>query len=323
MSLLRIKSLKKTYLRPRAFKEPLQVQALRGVDLELNPGETLAVVGESGCGKSTLAKLLMKVEVPTAGSVTIQDRDLSSMTSKELPAHLQMIFQDPYSSINPRKKIFDIIAEPLKIRGENAAYIQNSVQTVAKTVGLRPEILSRYAHMLSGGQRQRVGIARALVTEPKVIVCDEPVSALDVSVQAQVLNLLLDLQVEKKISYLFISHDLGVVRFLAHRVAVMYLGKIVETSTRDVIFTKPMHPYTQLLLNSTPTMLEKPEETFEKMAVDLPSPTNPPSGCGFRTRCPYVQDRCASEAPSLRPVTLKGQTSSVACHFAEQISEKN
>jgi peptide/nickel transport system ATP-binding protein len=322
MSLLEISALKKTYLRPRAFQRPLRVQALRGIDLSLNPGETLAVVGESGCGKSTLAKVLMKVERATDGKVVIQGKDLNTLSSKELPAHLQMIFQDPYSSINPRKKIFDIIGEPLKIRGESAEFIETSVQDVAKTVGLRPEILSRFAHMLSGGQRQRVGIARALVTRPKIIVCDEPVSALDVSVQAQVLNLLLDLQKEKNISYLFISHDLGVVRFLAHRVAVMYLGVIVESSSRDAIFSNPLHPYTQLLLDSTPTMGGQTDGADVPVEVDMPSPTNPPSGCGFRTRCPFAQAKCAQDTPELRSVSLKGQTSMVACHFAEQISEK-
>lgn len=318
MSLLKIENLVKTYIVPRAFKKPLEVKAMRGVSLELGHSETLAVVGESGCGKSTLAKVLMKIEGATEGSVVVEGEDLKAIGSKELSKHLQMIFQDPYSSINPRKKIFDIIAEPLKIRGDSVEAIKKSVESVAQLVGLRPEILSRYPHMLSGGQRQRIGIARALVTEPKIIVCDEPVSALDVSVQAQVLNLLLDLQQQKKLSYLFISHDLGVVRFLAHRVAVMYLGQIVETADRDAIFKAPKHPYTQLLLKSTPSLLSKAgAEVVE--ASDLPSPLNPPPGCAFNTRCPYAQAVCREKTPVLREVSGGGFTNRVACHFAEEI----
>lgn len=318
MSLLKIENLVKTYMVPKAFKKPLEVKAMRGVSLELGDSETLAVVGESGCGKSTLAKVLMKIEAATAGTVTIQGKNLESIGSKELSQHIQMIFQDPYSSINPRKKIFDIIAEPLKIRGETVEKIKESVESVAQLVGLRPEILGRYPHMLSGGQRQRIGIARALVTQPKVIVCDEPVSALDVSVQSQVLNLLLDLQQQKKLSYLFISHDLGVVRFLAHRVAVMYLGQIVELADRDAVFGSPKHPYTQLLLKSTPSLVNSGvAENVE--ASDLPSPLKPPQGCGFNTRCPYAQAICREETPVLREVTGGGFTNRVACHLAEKI----
>jgi dipeptide transport system ATP-binding protein len=311
---LTVENLQKTFKVSRAFKKPLEVHALRGVSLEVKPGETLAIVGESGCGKSTLAKVLMKIESATGGRAEMQGQDLLQMPSKELSAHVQMIFQDPYSSINPRKKIFDIIAEPLKIKGQSASEIQSAVEAVARQVGLRPEMLSRYPHMLSGGQRQRVGIARALVTRPQLIICDEPVSALDVSVQAQVLNLLLDLQQEKKLSYLFISHDLGVVRFLAHRVGVMYLGRIVEMASRDQIFSKPVHPYTRLLLKSTPSLRQKTTEV-ELENMDLPSPVNPPSGCGFHTRCPYMTDLCKQKTPELRNVEGR----QVACHLAEKI----
>jgi dipeptide transport system ATP-binding protein len=314
---LLIENLRKTFSSPRPFKKPLQVQALRGVSLEVKAGETLALVGESGCGKSTLAKVLLKIESPTEGSVKIGGRDLATIGLRELPGHMQMIFQDPYSSINPRKKIFDIIAEPLKIRDVPTAEIEALVQGTAQLVGLRPEILLRYPHMLSGGQRQRVGIARALVTKPELIVCDEPVSALDVSVQAQVLNLLLDLQQQKGLSYLFISHDLGVVRFLAHRVAVMYLGRIVEIASRDEIFKTPLHPYTRLLLRSTPK-LGPAESTPEVVdATELPSPLNPPPGCSFHTRCPYATDICKQQVPELRGVSK----TQVACHHAEQILE--
>lgn len=312
--MLVVENLHKTYKMNRVFQKSLDVNALRGVSLRVSPGETLAVVGESGCGKSTLAKVLMKIEDATSGQVQLSGKNLEHIDSKSLPQHVQMIFQDPYSSINPRKKIFDIIAEPLKIRGDKKEDIQQTVDQTARFVGLRPEIMDRYAHMLSGGQRQRVGIARALVTNPEIIVCDEPVSALDVSVQAQVLNLLLDLQQKKKVSYLFISHDLGVVRFLAHRVAVMYLGQIVEMASRDRIFSEPAHPYTRLLLQSTPTM-ERRELPETDEAGELPSPLNPPSGCSFHTRCPYQTDICKTQQPLLREVS-GGQ---VACHHAERV----
>ena len=315
--MLVIDNVRKTFTSPRAFKEPLKVQALRGVSLSVAQGETLALIGESGCGKSTLAKVLLKIEDATEGKVTIGKRDLNSISSRELPGFMQMIFQDPYSSINPRKKIFDIIAEPLKIREVPPDEIKSLVENTAQLVGLRPEVLQRYPHMLSGGQRQRVGIARALVTKPELIICDEPVSALDVSVQAQVLNLLLDLQQQKGLSYLFISHDLGVVRFLAHRVAVMYLGKIVEIASRDEIFSTPLHPYTRLLLRSTPKLGQGSEITEVVDATELPSPLNPPSGCSFHTRCPYMTEKCKQVVPELRPVAK----TQVACHHAEQILE--
>lgn len=313
---LEIKNLEKTYLSPRAFSKPVEVKALRGVSIEVMPGETLAVVGESGCGKSTLAKVLMKIESATAGEVKVDGKSLHDYTQKQLPSHLQMIFQDPYSSLNPRKKIRDIIGEPLVIRGQaSKEAIAKKVEDTARFVGLRPELLQRYPHMLSGGQRQRVGIARALVTEPKVMVCDEPVSALDVSVQSQVLNLLLDLQQQKGISYLFISHDLGVVRFLAHRVAVMYLGRFVEIASSKDLFGRPLHPYTQLLLSSTPHLRSAAKDISIDVS-ELPSPLRPPSGCTFHTRCPYATEECKTVVPELRPI-LQSQ---VACHHAEKIA---
>jgi len=312
--ILKIQDLTKTYKVSKIFGANQYIQALRGITLELEPEETLAIVGESGCGKSTLAKSLMKLEAPTSGSIQLFERDHATLKSTELPDLIQMIFQDPYSSINPRKKIWQIIGEPLAVRGVPTAEIRTQVEAITLKVGLRPELLERYPHMLSGGQRQRVGIARALVTRPKILVCDEPVSALDVSVQAQVLNLLLDLQKEQKLTYLFISHDLGVVRFLADRVAVMYLGRIVELSPVKNLFNKPLHPYTQLLLQSSPVMSQKvSQESIE--ASELPSPLNPPSGCGFHTRCPFATAQCKTDVPQLR--TYQG--AQVACHNVEKI----
>lgn len=310
--ILEVKDLQKTYPVSKGFGIKLGVKALRGVSLQIQEGETLAVVGESGCGKSTLAKVLLKIESPTAGSVQFLGSELISISQKDLSSYVQMVFQDPYSSLNPRRKIFDIIAEPLVIKNEDETKIKIRVQEVVTQVGLRPEIMERYPHMLSGGQRQRIGIARALITRPKMIICDEPVSALDVSVQGQVLNLLLDLQKEFKLTYLFISHDLGVVRFIADRVAVMYLGQIVETGRSEDIFSRPKHPYTQLLMQSSPDYEGVVREDFLTSA-EIPSPLNPPSGCGFHTRCPFKLPQCSSVVPQLKAVE-KGQ---VACHLPE------
>jgi dipeptide transport system ATP-binding protein len=299
---LKVENLEKTYFIPQAFRRPLALKALRGVSFSLQEGKTLAVVGESGCGKSTLAKVLMQLEEASQGRMTWHGQPVKS---REL---MQMVFQDPSSSLNPRKKIFDSIGEPLKIRGYDQEQIREKVFQVAGEVGLRPEWLNRYPHMLSGGQKQRVGIARALITQPKVIICDEPVSALDVSVQAQVLNLLLDLQKQHRVSYVFISHDLNVVRFIADHVAVLYLGKIVEMGTREDIFNRPRHPYTQMLLRSVPRIGEPLMQEFAK--GDLPSPLKPPPGCAFQTRCPIAEDRCRTTEPAL----LSRSEIQVACH---------
>ncbi len=317
MSLLKVDQLVKTYFSPRLLSETLKIQALRGVNLELGECETLAVVGESGCGKSTLAKVLLKLEDSTSGSVSYLGKNLKKISQKELPQTVQMVFQDPNSSLNPRKKIKDIIAEPLMIRGGlSRSDIQHRVKTKATEVGLREELLERYPHMLSGGQKQRVGIARALVTDPKIIICDEPVSALDVSVQAQVLNLLLDLQQKHRVSYLFISHDLGVVKFLAHRVAVMYLGLFVEVGSSKDIFSQPQHPYTKLLLSSSPAVGKQFIETQTTADQgELPSPLNPPKGCAFHSRCPFADEKCRSERPELRDF----KKVRVACHHVEKI----
>lgn len=288
--MIRVENLRKTYGNG--------VQALRGVSLEMHPGETLAVVGESGCGKSTLARHLLNLEKPTAGKLSIGDRDLSALSNRELARDMQMIFQDPSSSLNPRRRVRDILAEPLRVQGGwTAERIAAKVAEAMKNVGLRPEMADRYPHMFSGGQKQRIGIARALITGAKYILCDEPVSALDVSVQAQVLNLLIDLQKQFGLSYLFISHDLGVVRFIADRVAVMYLGQIVEEGPADEVFRRPRHPYTRLLLDSTPRVGEPPASQLK--ASELPSPANPPVGCAFAGRCSYAEAKCMELNPSL------------------------
>ncbi len=324
--ILDIKNLKKKYLVPRSFQKPQELMALRGISLSVKVGETLAVVGESGCGKSTLAKVLMKLEPFEGGDVFVSGKSINEISAQELPTELQMVFQDPSSSLNPRKRVFDLIAEPLVVRGGmSTPDIETKVREVAQSVSINPDFLSRYPHMMSGGQRQRVGIARALVTEPKLIICDEPVSALDVSVQAQVLNLLLDLRESRGLSYLFISHDLSVVRFIAHRVAVLYLGQVVELASKKDLFTKPLHPYTQLLLSSTPhlatakALSAKVQSNKAKLvASELPSPLRPPPGCAFAGRCPHATDICTRENPPLLPAL--GDERQVACHHVSRWS---
>ncbi len=324
--ILDIKNLKKKYLVPRSFQKPQELMALRGISLSVKVGETLAVVGESGCGKSTLAKVLMKLEPFEGGDVFVSGKSINEISAQELPTELQMVFQDPSSSLNPRKRVFDLIAEPLVVRGGmSTPDIETKVREVAQSVSINPDFLSRYPHMMSGGQRQRVGIARALVTEPKLIICDEPVSALDVSVQAQVLNLLLDLRESRGLSYLFISHDLSVVRFIAHRVAVLYLGQVVELASKKDLFTKPLHPYTQLLLGSTPSFAtakalstEVQANKAKLVASELPSPLRPPPGCAFAGRCPHATDICTRENPPLLPAL--GDERQVACHHVSRWS---
>ncbi len=299
------------------FRPKAVVRALDGVSFGVMAGHTLAVVGESGCGKSTLARQITMLETPTAGTLVLDGHDLattSKATLRQLRPMVQMVFQNPYASLNPRKRIGSILEEPLKIHTTfNAAERADRARAMMARVGLRPEHYERYPHMFSGGQRQRVAIARALMTQPKLVVADEPVSALDVSIQAQVLNLLMDLQAETNVAYVFISHNLAVVEHIANEVMVMYLGRVVEQGPARAVFDTALHPYTRALLAATPRL--DPAERGERAIVrgEPPSPLAPPRGCAYASRCPLAQARCRDEAPQLRE--LGGHR--VACHFAE------
>ncbi len=300
------------------FKPSATVQALNGVSFELQAGKTLAVVGESGCGKSTLARALTLIEEPTSGSLQIAGQEVngaSAQTRKQLRRDVQMVFQNPYASLNPRQKIGDQLAEPLLINTSlSRVERREKVQAMMNQVGLRPEHYQRYPHMFSGGQRQRIALARAMMLTPKVLVADEPTSALDVSIQAQVLNLFMDLQEEFKTGYVFISHNLSVVRHVADDVLVMYLGRPAEIGPSEKLYERPLHPYTKALLSATPTIHPDPSKPKIKIVGELPNPLNPPPGCPFHKRCPYATERCQTELPLLRP--LDGRE--VACHHAEQ-----
>src|SRR5436190_11136176 len=314
------RDLKQTYRIKRGwFTAPALLHAVGGVSFELAAGRTLAVVGESGCGKSTLARMVTLIEKPTTGTLTLDGVDAVAPPTdavKRLRRTVQIVFQNPYGSLNPRKRIGAILEEPLVINTDlpKAERRARALDMMAK-VGLRPEQHARYPHMFSGGQRQRIAIARALMLRPKLLVADEPVSALDMSVQAQVLNLLVDLQREMELAYLFISHDLGVVRHIAHDVMIMYLGITVEHGPKERIFARPLHPYTQALLAATPGMGRARKRIVPK--GELPSPLDPPKGCVFSTRCPYVTDLCRTQRPLLRPLDSR----LVACHYSERFLE--
>ncbi len=283
------------------------IKAVDGLNFDLYQGETLGLVGESGCGKSTTGRAILQLYRPTGGHVIFEGKDLTKTSGEELRKtrrRMQMIFQDPYASLNPRMTVGSIIGEPLEVHniGSSKKERQDRVQELLKTVGLNPYFVNRYPHEFSGGQRQRIGIARALAVNPAFIVCDEPISALDVSIQAQVINLLEDLQDELGLTYLFIAHDLSVVRHISDRIAVMYLGKIVELSNRDELYDKPMHPYTQALLSAVPIPDPQIEGKRQRIILegDVPSPANPPKGCHFSTRCPRVMNVCREKEPPFK-----------------------
>jgi len=322
--LVEIKALRKTYRQTHGLfgDTGRTVKALNDVDMFAEPGRTLAIVGESGCGKSTLGRSIIKLLEPTAGKIIFEGQDITRFKRRQMRVvrrDVQIVFQDPYASLNPRMTVREIVGEPLRIHGlyRRRGEGRRRVEELLRTVGLSPEHANRFPHEFSGGQRQRIGVARALALNPKMLVLDEPVSALDVSIQAQVVNLLVQLQNDFGLTYLFIAHDLSVVRHISDRVAVMYLGRIVERGTRRQLYENPMHPYTQALLSAVP--IESPNLRGKRKRIvltgDVPSPANPPSGCRFRTRCWKAQEICAVEDPELKP--RAGGEHPVACHFAE------
>ncbi|MDT9026959.1 MULTISPECIES: ABC transporter ATP-binding protein [Rossellomorea] len=304
--LLKVENLKKHFpITGGILGRPVSsVKAVDGVSFTVNKGETLGIVGESGCGKSTTGRMLMRLIDPSEGKVTFEDRELTSLSNSEMRKirrEMQMVFQDPFASLNPRHTVEQILEEPLKVHGMGSAKERKKrVHELLNIVGLSSYHAKRYPHQFSGGQRQRIGIARALMTKPKLIIADEPVSALDVSIQSQVLNLMQDLQKEFGLTYIFIAHDLGVVRHISDRVGVMYLGKMVELSNSETLYEKPLHPYTQALLSAVPV----PDPDFKRETIllqgDIPSPSNPPSGCTFHTRCPHATEICKQKVPEFK-----------------------
>ncbi len=320
-NLLVARDLTRHYQVSRGFmKGHATVKALNGVSFELSARRTLAVVGESGCGKSTLARQLTMIEPPTSGQLAIDGVDVASAdkaTIRNMRSKVQMVFQNPFASLNPRKQISAMLDEPLKINTTlSKSERDERIRAMIATVGLRPEHSHRYPHMFSGGQRQRIAIARAMILNPKIVVADEPVSALDVSIQAQILNLFMDLQDQYGTGYVFISHNLAVVEHVADDLLVMYLGSAVEYGAKSRIYQRPMHPYTQALMSATPAIHPEDRQIKIKIQGELPSPLNPPSGCAFHKRCPYAVERCAKEVPQLREIDQR----KVACHRVEEIN---
>ncbi|MGQ9490790.1 MAG: ABC transporter ATP-binding protein [Anaerolineae bacterium] len=327
--LLEVRGLRKFFPIRKGFLRRVigQVRAVDDVSFAINEGETLGLVGESGCGKTTVSRCILRAYLPTSGQILYrtsdgQVADLARLTRRELRPlrpQIQMIFQDPYGSLNPRMTIFDIVGEPLLVNGmRNRKEREERVADLLRLVGLRPEFMQRFPHAFSGGQRQRIGIARALATRPRLVVADEPVSALDVSVQAQTLNLLLDLQQRLHLTYLFVSHNLGVVKHICDRVAVMYVGKLVEVAPTQVLFAQPKHPYTAALIAAVPVPDPRIKAGNVELQGDVPSPANPPSGCYFHPRCRFAVERCKVEAPVLRFIGPDGHQ--VACHRADELA---
>jgi len=325
-TLIKIRNLKKYYPIQRGVlrRQVGAVQAVDGISFDINKGETLGLVGESGCGKSTTGRAILQLLKPTAGEVLFEERDLTKLRPRELRAarrNMQMIFQNPYASLNPRISVGSIIGEPLVIHGiGNSRIRRERVQELLELVGLNPYFADRYPHQFSGGQRQRIGIARALALRPKFVVADEPISALDVSIQAQVVNLLNDLKDDLGLTYLFIAHDLSMVRYTSDRVAVMYLGRIVEMSDRDEIFDHPLHPYTQALLSAIPIPIPGEEALRRRVILEgeMPSPADPPAGCRFHTRCSFTTEICNQEDPHFVELDDDGVPHRVACHHWEK-----
>jgi oligopeptide/dipeptide ABC transporter ATP-binding protein len=300
------------------------VKALNGVSLKLHEGETYGLVGESGCGKSTLGRTILRLQEATAGEVIFEGRDLLKLPAKQMRAvrrRLQMVFQDPFTSLNPRQKIGGILKEALAIHGIASARERDErVNRMLVRIGLQPEHAQRYPHELSGGQRQRIGLARALILEPQIVVCDEPVSALDVVIQSQIINLMRALQEELKLTYLFIAHDIGVVRYISDRIGIMYLGRLVEEAETDALFASPRHPYTKALLSAVPVPDPLHRKERIQLKGELPSPLNVPGGCAFHTRCPYATDLCRTDVPELKRLSDRH---AVACHHADHSEQPN
>ncbi len=313
-NLVEVKGLKEYFPVKTGFGKSLMLKAVDGVSFEIKPGETLGLVGESGCGKTTVGRTLLHLYKPTAGEFYFNGELVTDKNMPELRKEMQMVFQDPYSSLNPRMTVEDIIGEPLDVHHlyTTKADRRDKILSLMETVGLNAEHATRYAHEFSGGQRQRIGIARALAVDPKFIVCDEPVSALDVSIQAQVINMFEELQEKLGVAYLFIAHDLLVVHHISDRIAVMYLGKIVEIADADELYDHPLHPYSESLLSAVPIPDPKIAKSKQRITLEgeIPSPLHTPSGCAFRTRCPYATERCAQECPTLED---RGNGHKVAC----------
>ncbi|MBL5768589.1 MULTISPECIES: ABC transporter ATP-binding protein [Heyndrickxia] len=316
-ALVEVKNLKKHFPVNKGFfsKKSSVVKAVDGLSFTIEKGETLGLVGESGCGKSTTGRMIMRLIDPTDGQVFFNGEDITLMSEDKLRSFrkdFQMIFQDPYASLNPRMKVGDIIEEPLIVHGVEKEQRKQRVESLLEIVGLTPYHADRFPHQFSGGQRQRIGIARALAVNPQLIVADEPVSALDVSIQSQILNLLKDLQQQFELTYLFISHDLSVVEHISDRVGVMYLGRLVELADKELLFKDPLHPYTRALLSAVPIPDPKAKRERIMLTGDLPSPSNPPTGCTFHTRCPFATEKCKMEVPEWKEI---GEKHYVSCHL--------